>query len=90
MSVVINQLRRLGEGDPCGESPAEGTQGHPPTTSPMPSVPDFDVDAVCSFLSQPNEVRFRRKEGSEAGWRFRRVARLSKGSFGNILTKVGL
>lgn len=58
MSVVINQLRRLGEGDPCGESPAEGTQGHPPTTSPMPSVPDFDVDAVCSFLSQPNEMAY--------------------------------
>ncbi|XP_042862246.1 myosin-9-like isoform X9 [Penaeus japonicus] len=56
MSVVINQLRRLGEGDPCGDSPAEGTQGHPPTTSPMPTVPDFDVDAVCSFLSQPNET----------------------------------
>ncbi|XP_042862247.1 myosin-9-like isoform X10 [Penaeus japonicus] len=57
MSVVINQLRRLGEGDPCGDSPAEGTQGHPPTTSPMPTVPDFDVDAVCSFLSQPNEQK---------------------------------
>ncbi|XP_042862243.1 myosin-9-like isoform X6 [Penaeus japonicus] len=58
MSVVINQLRRLGEGDPCGDSPAEGTQGHPPTTSPMPTVPDFDVDAVCSFLSQPNEMAY--------------------------------
>ncbi|XP_042862245.1 myosin-9-like isoform X8 [Penaeus japonicus] len=61
MSVVINQLRRLGEGDPCGDSPAEGTQGHPPTTSPMPTVPDFDVDAVCSFLSQPNEDSTRRE-----------------------------
>nr|XP_027210988.1 uncharacterized protein LOC113804323 [Penaeus vannamei] len=37
MSVVINQLRRLGEGDPCGESPAEGTQGHrpPPARCPL-------------------------------------------------------
>ncbi|XP_063604529.1 protein lava lamp-like isoform X5 [Penaeus indicus] len=58
MSVVINQLRRLGEGDPCGESPAEGTQGHPSATSPMPTVPDFDVDAVCSFLSQPSEMAY--------------------------------
>lgn len=78
MSVVINQLRRLGEGDPIGESPAEGTQGHPPTTSPMPTVPDFDVDAVCSFLSQPSEVRFLAREGSEPGGDFGKSLGFSK------------
>ncbi|XP_071547475.1 uncharacterized protein [Panulirus ornatus] len=51
MGVVINQLHRLSE---AGSDSKD--QQHLPTSDPLPVVPDFDVDSVCSLLSQPNEM----------------------------------
>lgn len=57
MGVVINQLRHLSDGV-ASETPADitNTDQQLSTSTPLSAVPDFDVDAVCSFLNQPNEV----------------------------------
>lgn len=50
MGVIVNQLRSLSKSDVAIRqqlSDADST----------PAVPDFDVESVCSLLSQPGEVR---------------------------------
>ncbi|KAK8731651.1 hypothetical protein OTU49_007407, partial [Cherax quadricarinatus] len=57
MGVVINQLRRLGEVGQSDQSAGNSsTDQNLPTATPLPAVPDFDVNTVCSFLNQPNEM----------------------------------
>lgn len=52
MGVIINQLNRLNETRESEESVGEKIQ-----EKHMSTVSDFDVDAVCSLLTQANEVR---------------------------------
>ncbi|XP_042204590.1 uncharacterized protein LOC121854184 isoform X4 [Homarus americanus] len=58
MGVIINQLRRLSEVGQSEQLPNFGNRDDQQLTSvtPLPPVPDFDVDAVCSFLNQPSEM----------------------------------
>nr|XP_045623165.1 protein lava lamp-like isoform X3 [Procambarus clarkii] len=58
MGVVINQLRRLSEVGPSDQSAGKSDTDpeHMAAASPLPAVPDFDVNALCSFLSQPSEM----------------------------------
>lgn len=53
MGVIINQLHQLsevGESEESGDNKLKEKQ--------MPCVSDFDVETVCSFLTQSNEVRY--------------------------------
>lgn len=52
MGVIINQLHRLNETRESEESVGEKVQ-----EKHMATVSDFDVEAVCSFLTHTNEVR---------------------------------
>lgn len=59
MGIVIDQLRQLSKADQGNQLAGNdsGDHHHLPATDPLPVVPDFDVDTVCSILSQPSEVR---------------------------------
>ncbi|XP_063862381.1 uncharacterized protein LOC135101930 isoform X4 [Scylla paramamosain] len=50
MGVIINQLHRLNEVSESKESDGKVKEKQ------MPPVSDFDVETVCSFLTQPNEM----------------------------------
>lgn len=52
MGVIINQLHRLNDAKENEESMSEKMEN-----KHMPTVADFDVESVCSFLTQANEVR---------------------------------
>ncbi|XP_045138182.1 protein lava lamp-like isoform X4 [Portunus trituberculatus] len=50
MGVIINQLQRLNEVSESKESDGKMKEMQ------MPPVSDFDVETICSFLTQPNEM----------------------------------
>ncbi|XP_045138190.1 rootletin-like isoform X11 [Portunus trituberculatus] len=50
MGVIINQLQRLNEVSESKESDGKMKEMQ------MPPVSDFDVETICSFLTQPNET----------------------------------
>ena len=52
MGVIINQLHQLNEVGESEESDDKVKEKQ------MPPVSNFDVETVCSFLTQSNEVRY--------------------------------
>ncbi|XP_045138186.1 protein lava lamp-like isoform X8 [Portunus trituberculatus] len=55
MGVIINQLQRLNEVSESKESDGKMKEMQ------MPPVSDFDVETICSFLTQPNEIPSRQE-----------------------------